>query len=115
MSLYREIGLTAKNAAEIMADIVEMIDKKMNDVEIVKALSNKYKGLELCFAALTVGRLIGMSFTLQEPERAKAILSDFSRFISILKEFGRERLVKVIEEEILEETFKEVEKLKDAY
>ncbi len=107
--------MTAKNAAEIMADIVEMIEKRLNDAEIVKILSNKYNSSKLCFAALTIGRLIGMSFALQEPERAKAILSDFSRFISILKKYGRDELVRVIEREILEETFKDVEKLKDSY
>ena len=115
MILYKNLGLDAKDAAEIMADLVEMIVKKLSDEEITSKLAKKYTDLKLCFAALTLGRLIGMSFALKYPEKARAILSDFSRFSLILKNQGKERLIKVVEREILEETFKDVEKLKDAF
>ncbi len=115
MILYRALGLTAREAAEIMADIAEMIEARMSDEEIARRLAEKYSGLKLSFAALTLGRLIGMSFGINEPDKAKAILADFRRFIEILRKDGKEKLVRVIEKEILEETYKDVERLKDAF
>jgi len=110
--LYREFGLTAKDAAEITADIVEIIKRKMNDEDAIKFLRSKYNGNKLYFAILMVGRLIGMSFAIQDVEKAKAIIADFSRLIRILEEKGKEELVKTLEKEILEEVYESVEKHK---
>ncbi|OYT33377.1 hypothetical protein B6U96_15905 [Archaeoglobales archaeon ex4484_92] len=113
MILYKSLGLSAREAAEIMVDITEMIEKKMSDEEIAKKLAEKYSGVKLSFAALTLGRLIGMSYAVSDREKAKGILVDFKRFLRILRIKGRDELVKVIEREILEETFREIEELKD--
>ena len=110
--LYREFGLTAKDAAEITADVVEIIRKRLSDEEAIDFLKSKYEGNKLYFAILMVGRLIGMSFTLQDPEKARAIVADFSRLIKILEEKGRDELVRTLEKEILEEVYESVEKLK---
>ncbi len=110
--LYREFGLTAKDAAEVTADVVEIIRRRMSDEEAIEYLKRKYEGNKLHFAILMLGRLIGMSFALQDPEKAKAIVSDFSRLIKILEDRGREELVRTIEKEILEEVYESVEKLK---
>ncbi len=110
--LYRMFGLTAKEAAEVTADIVEIIRRKMSDEEAIEYLKSKYKGDRLHFAILMLGRIVGMSFALQDPEKAKAIVSDFSRLIRILEEKGRCVLVKTLEKEILEEVYEGVEKLK---
>lgn len=110
--LYREFGLTAKEAAEITADVVEIIRKRLSDEEAIEFLKSRYEGNKLFFAILMVGRLIGMSFALQDPEKAKAIVADFSRLIKILEERGRDELVKTLEREILEEVYESVEKLK---
>ena len=110
--LYREFGLTAKDAAEITADVVEIIRKRMSDEEAIEFLKSRYEGNKLHFAILMVGRLIGMSFALQDQEKAKAIVADFARLIRILEEKGREELVRTLEKEILEEVYEGVEKLK---
>ncbi len=110
--LYREFGLTAKDAAEITADVVEIIRRKLSDEEAIEFLKSRYEGNKLHFAILMVGRLIGMSFALQDPEKAKAIVADFARLIKILEEKGREELVRTLEKEILEEVYESVEKLK---
>ncbi len=64
---------------------------------------------------LTFGRLIGIGLALNDREAAERILLDFSRLVKILESEGREKLVRVIREEILEEVAKEVDKLKDAF
>jgi hypothetical protein len=110
--LYKEFGLTAKEAAEITADVVEIIRKRLSDEEAIEFLKGRYEGNKLYFAILMVGRLIGMSFALQDPEKAKAIVADFSRLIRILEEKGRDELVKTLEREILEEVYESVERLK---
>ncbi len=115
MILYRSIGLSAREAAEIMTDIVELIYKKKSDEEILRFLTKKYAGMKLSFASLTLGRIVGMSFAIKDRERAKGILTDIKRYMDMLKLNGKEELIKVIEREILEETYKDVEKLKDAF
>jgi len=110
--LYKEFGLTARDAAEITADVVEIIKRRMNDEDAIRFLKSKYDGNKLHFAILMVGRLIGMSFAIQDVEKAKAIIADFSRLIRILEEKGREELVKTLEKEILEEVYESVEKHK---
>ena len=110
--LYREFGLSAKDAAEITADVVEIIKRRMSDEEAINFLKSKYEGNKLFFAILMVGRLIGMSFALRDPEKAKAIVADFSRLLKILEEKGRDELIKTLEKEILEEVYEDVERLK---
>jgi hypothetical protein len=113
--LYRQLNLTAREAAEIMATVTELLARKLADDEVIRELIKLYEGEKLCFAVLTLGRLLGMVLAVNEPERAKSIVLDFTRFMKILESDGRERLVKVIEQEILEEVASEVEKLKDAF
>ena len=110
--LYRQFGLSAKEAAEITADVVEIIRSRMNDEQALNFLRSKYDGNKLHFAILMVGRLIGMSFAIKEPDKARAIIADFSRLMRILEERGREELVKTLEKEILEEVYEDIEKLK---
>ncbi len=110
--LYRQFGLSAREAAEITADVVEIVKKRMSDEEAINFLKSKYNGNKLYFAILMVGRLIGMSFAIKEPEKARAIIADFSRLMRIMEERGKEELVKVLEREILEEVYEDVEKLK---
>ena len=113
--LYRQLNLTAREAAEIMATVTELLARKLGDDEVIKELIRLYKGEKLCFAVLTLGRLLGMVLAVNEPEKAKSIVLDFTRFMKILEKDGREKLVKVIEQEILEEVASEVERLKDAF
>ncbi len=115
MTLYRSLGLTARKAAEIVADIVEMIDARLKDDEMLKRLMEKYDGNSLAFAAFTLGRIVGMSFAVRDLSSAESIVGDFGRYLRIYRSEGRERLVKLVEEEILEETYREIEKLKDAF
>ncbi|RLI89369.1 MAG: hypothetical protein DRO98_01190 [Archaeoglobales archaeon] len=112
--LYKELGLDAREAAEITADVVGIVLERMPDVEAVDFLAERYTGKKLCFAILMLGRLAGMSFALSEPDKARTILADFSRLVSALQEKGREHLVKLLQEEILEEVYSEVNRLKDA-
>jgi len=98
-----------------MATVTELLGRKLSDDEVIKELMKLYREEKLCFAVLTLGRLLGMVLAVNEPERAKSIVLDFTRFMKILEKEGRERLVKVIEQEILEEVASEVEKLKDAF
>jgi hypothetical protein len=112
-ALYRELGLDVKEAARITADVVEIILKRLPDVEAIRLIEGKYDGRRLCFALLLLGRLAGMSFALSNSEKARAILADFSRLVAVLERDGKDRLVKVIEEEILEEVYSELERLKD--
>lgn len=111
--LYRELGLSAKEAAEITADVVEIIQRRLPDVEAIDLIEKKYSGKKLCFALLLLGRLAGMSFALSNSEKARAILADFSRLMTILEKEGKDKLVKVLEEEILEEVYSELDRLKD--
>ncbi len=110
--LYRKFGLSAREAAEITADIVEIIRRKMSDEEAIEFLKGKYGGEKLHFAILMIGRLIGMSFAIQDTEKARAIVMDFSRLVRILEEKGRDELIKTLEREILEEVYGEVERMK---
>ena len=112
--LYKQFGLTAKDAAEVTADVVEIIRRRMSDERAVEYLKSKYSGDKLMFAVLMVGRLTGMSLALQDVERAKAIVADFSRLIRILEERGRGELVRILEREILEEAYAE-EEMKRGY
>ncbi len=112
-ALYRELGLSAKEAAKVTADVVEIIQKRLPDIEAIDMVEKKYSGRKLCFALLLLGRLAGMSFALSNSEKARAILADFSRLMSILEKEGKDRLVKVLEEEILEEVYSELDRLKD--
>jgi hypothetical protein len=112
--LYRQFGLTAKDAAEITADVVEIIKRGMSDEKAVNFLKGKYDGDKLLFAVLMVGRLTGMSLALQDVEKARAIVTDFSRLIGIFEERGREGLIKILEREILEEAYAE-EEIKRGY
>jgi len=111
-ALYRQFGLSAREAAEITADVVEIIRQRMSDEDAINYLRSRYEGNKLYFAILMVGRLIGMSFALREPEKTKAILSDFSRLVRILEEKGKSELIKTLEKEILEEVYEDVERLK---
>lgn len=111
--LYRELGLSAKEAAEITADVVEIIQRRLPDVEAIDLIEKKHSGKKLCFALLLLGRLAGMSFALSNSEKARAILADFSRLMTILEKEGKDKLVKVLEEEILEEVYSELDRLKD--
>lgn len=112
MILYRKFGLTAKDAAEITADIVEIIRAKMSDERAVEFLKSKYGGNKLIFAVLMLGRLIGMSFALREGEKARAILMDFSRLVDILEKKGKAELIKTLEREIIEEAYEELERFR---
>jgi len=112
--LYKQFGLTAKDAAEVTADVVEIIRRRMSDERAVEYLKSKYSGDKLMFAVLMVGRLTGMSLALQDVERAKAIVADFSRLIRILEERGRSELVRILEREILKEAYAE-EEMKRGY
>lgn len=111
--LYRQLGLSAKQAGEIMAVVTELLSKKLDDAKIIEELCKIYKEKELIFGVLTLGRLLGMVMALNEPEKARAIIKDFFRFIKILKEEGREKLAVLIENEILEEVVRDVDRLKD--
>jgi len=110
--LYRKFGLTAKEAAEVTADIVEIIRNRMSDDRAVEFLKSKHKGDRLNFAILMLGRLIGMSFALKEQDKARAILSDFSRLIKILEERGKDELIRTLEREIIEEAYEDFERSK---
>ncbi len=109
MILYKQFGLSAREAAEITADVVEIIRRRLEDNKAVEYLRYRYSGEKLLFAILMIGRLTGMSLALQDVERAKMIVADFSRLIKILEEKGKEELVKILEKEILEETYAEEE------
>ena len=111
--LYRELGLTAKDVAEVTATVIEIITKKLPDPEAINFLKEKYKENKLHFGLLLLGRVAGMSFALSNPEKVKAILSDFLRLISIYKSKGKEQLTKVIEKETLEEVYSKLDELKD--
>ncbi len=110
--LYKQFGLTARDAARITADVVEIIRNRMSDEKAVEFLKNRYSGERLLFAILMVGRLTGMSLALHDIDRARAIISDFSRLIRILEEKGKDELVKTLEREILEEVYGEEERMK---
>ncbi len=114
MILYKQFGLSARDAAEITADVVEIIRRKLDDEKAVEYLKNRYSGDKLIFAVLMIGRLTGMSLALQDVEKAKMIVADFSRLMRILEEKGRDELVKTLEKEILEETYAE-EEIKKGY
>ncbi|MCS7121626.1 MAG: hypothetical protein NZ895_03360 [Archaeoglobaceae archaeon] len=113
MALYLSLGLTAKQVSKLLAEIVEMIDKKMRDDEMLKRISEKFESFEAILAAYILGRVVGMSFAIKNFDLAKAIISDFGRYIDIFKKSGREELEKLIEKETLEEAFKDVERFKD--
>ncbi|AEA47498.1 hypothetical protein [Archaeoglobus veneficus] len=112
-ALYRELGLSAREAAEVTGEVVEIIAQRLPDITAIEKLADRFEGKKLCFALLLLGRLAGMSFALSNPEKARAILADFSRLISTLEKEGMENLVRLLEEEILEEVYAEVDKLKD--
>ncbi len=114
MILYKQFGLSARDAAEITADVVEIIQKRLDDEKAVEFLKRKYSGDKLLFAVLMVGRVTGMTLAIQDFEKAKMILADFSRLIKILNERGKEELVKTLEREILEEAYAE-EELRKGY
>ena len=109
MILYRQFGLNAKEAAEITADVVEIIKKRLDDEKAVEFLKRRYSGDKLLFAVLMIGRITGMSLAVQDIERARMILADFSRLIKIFEEKGKDELVRVLEKEILEEAYAEEE------
>ncbi len=113
MTLYRSLGLTARKAAEIVAEIVEMIDKRLQDDEMLKNLSAKFSENDLIFAAFTLGRIVGMSFAIKDQNSAELIISDFGRYLKILHMEGKEKLKKVIENEILDEVYREIERVRD--
>uniref|UniRef100_A0A7J2TJY9 Uncharacterized protein n=1 Tax=Archaeoglobus fulgidus TaxID=2234 RepID=A0A7J2TJY9_ARCFL len=113
MALYKSIGLTAKTAAAILAEIVSMINKKLKDDEMLKLLNQKFSGLELVFASYLLGRIVGMSYAIKDMNSAIAIISDFRRYIQILEERGKEELEKVVENEILDEVIREIERMRD--
>ena len=112
MILYKQFGLSAREAAEITADVVEIIRRKLDDEKAVEFLKSRYSGDKLLFAILMIGRITGMSLALQDIEKARMIVADFSRLIRILEEKGRDELVKTLEREILEEVYESVERLK---
>ncbi|WP_456327063.1 hypothetical protein [Archaeoglobus sp.] len=114
MILYKQFGLSARDAAEITADVVEIIKRKLDDERAVEFLKSRYSGDKLLFAILMIGRITGMSLALQDIEKARMIVADFSRLVKILEEKGREELVKTLEKEILEETYAE-EELRKGY
>ncbi|MET1124608.1 MAG: hypothetical protein ABWW66_05020 [Archaeoglobaceae archaeon] len=112
--LYKSLGLTARQAAKVVAEIVEMVDRRMRDDEMLKNLKEKFSGNELLFAAFTLGRIVGMSFAIRDSRAAESIISDFGRYLKIYREKGRGELERVVAEEILEETYREIEKVRDA-
>ncbi len=114
MILYKQFGLNAREAAEITADVVEIIKRKLDDEKAVEFLKSKYSSEKLLFAVLMIGRITGMSLAIQDIEKAKMILTDFSRLIKILDEKGKDELIKILEREILEEAYAE-EELKKGY
>ncbi|RLI86271.1 MAG: hypothetical protein DRP01_04575 [Archaeoglobales archaeon] len=109
MILYKKFGLNAREAAEVTADVVEIISKRLEDDRAVEYLKGRYSGSKLHFAILMIGRLTGMSLALQDFEKARMIVADFSRLIKILEERGRDELIRTLEREILEETYAEEE------
>ncbi len=109
MILYKRFGLSARETAEITADVVEIIRRRMDDEKAVEFLKSKYSGDKLIFAVLMIGRITGMSLAVQDVEKARMIVADFSRLIKILEEKGRDELVRTLEREILEETYAEEE------
>lgn len=113
MVLYRAFGLTAKQAARIVAEVVRMIDRRMKDSEMLGELKEKFSGEEAIFAAFTLGRIVGLSFAVKDIEAAKSIVSDLARYLEIYRKEGIDRLTRVVEKEILEETYREVEKIRD--
>lgn len=113
MALYLSMGLTAKKVSEILAEIVEMVDKKMKDEDMLKNISETFKEKEAVFAAYTLGRIVGMSLAMKDLELVKMIVSDFARYLEVLRKDGKELLKRLIEKETLEETFKDVERLRD--
>lgn len=114
MILYKQFGLDAKDAAKITADVVEIIKRRLDDEKAIEYLKERYSGDKLLFAVLMIGRITGMSLAVQDVEKARMILADFSRLIKILEEKGKDELVKILEREILEETYAE-EELRKGY
>ncbi|MEM4524323.1 MAG: hypothetical protein QXF29_04375 [Archaeoglobaceae archaeon] len=114
MALYKSIGISAKSAAKIFAEIVWMIKNRLKDDDMLKMLTQRFSNLELVFASYLLGRIVGMSYAIKDPNSAIAIISDFKRYIRILEEMGREELEKIVEKEILDEARKDLERLKDA-
>lgn len=112
MVLFRSVGLSVERVAEMVADIVEMIALRLKDDEMLKRLGEKYSGMELAFSAFLLGRIIGMSYALKD-ENAKAIIADFGRYLEILRTRGKESLKKIVESEVLEETYKKIETFRD--
>lgn len=76
-----------------------------------KQLRGSMMGESSALQSFSLEDLWGVSFAFSNPE--KAILADFSRLKSILEREGKEKLAKVLEEEILEEVYSELERLKD--
>jgi hypothetical protein len=113
MALYRSLGLTAKAAAMVLAEIVSMITRRQKDDEMLKTLCEKFSGIELVFASYILGRIVGMSYAIKDTNSAITIMADFKRYIQILEEKGKEELQRVVEKEILDETIKEIEKIRD--
>ncbi|MEM0021971.1 MAG: hypothetical protein QXW59_03960 [Archaeoglobaceae archaeon] len=112
MVLFRSVGLSAERVAEIIAEIVEMIELRLKDDEMLKKLNEKFSGMDLAFAAFLLGRIVGMSYAIKDAN-AKAIIADFGRYLEILRTYGREELKKIVEKEILEETYKKIETFRD--
>ena len=82
--LYRLFNLSAEEAAEVMATIVELLAEKADDERAVKVLKERFSGETLLFAMLTFGRLLGIGLTLHDKKFAEEILFDFYRLMDIL-------------------------------
>ena len=111
--LYRLFNLSAEDAAEVMATIVELLAEKADDEKAIKTLKEKFSGETLLFAMLTFGRLLGIGLALNDKKFAEEILFDFYRLMDILKDEGREKLVRKIMSDILEEVSGEIDRFKD--
>ncbi|MFN3383720.1 MAG: hypothetical protein ACK401_02345 [Archaeoglobaceae archaeon] len=110
--LFKSLGLSAEKVAEILTEIVEMIALRLKDDEMLKRLNEKFSGMDLVFSAFLLGRIVGMSYAIKDAN-AKLIIADFGRYIEILRTHGKDKLKKIVESEILEETYKKVEIFRD--
>lgn len=90
-----------------------MLKKKLSDVQMIDFLKERHEGNKLCFATFLIGRLVGMGFCLKNPEKARAMVNDFFRFVRVFDERGKDALIRIIESEILEEVYSEIERLKN--